>query len=142
MIRWIAMMRWIAPVFLIALCCPAADELALQVEAVAPKVVKPGDSVVISGVALDDAHVETVYLTDHKFDMQCKILEQNAKTIKFRIPPFAKPGRMQLLILTKQTKTEDPLLLELPAYLLIQEASTEVGELQPGAKAKKGNQKP
>jgi hypothetical protein len=60
--------------------------------------------------------------------------------IKFRVPPFAKPGRMQLLMLMKPEKTdkdEDPKLLELPAYLLIEEVSTEITQVQGQDKSKK-----
>ena len=92
--------------------------------------------VVVTGVSLGEDRVDEVYLSDHKFDMKVKVLEQNAKTIKFRVPPFAK-GRMQLLMLMKSAKdNEDPKLLELPAYLLIEEVSTEITQNQAGDKSK------
>ena len=68
---------------------------------VSAKVAKPGDVIDISGLGLDEKNVDEVYLTDHKFDMKVKLVEQNEKSIKFRVPPFAKPGRMQILVLTK-----------------------------------------
>ena len=120
--------------------CFAADELAPQVSTVAPRVVKPGDTVVVTGVSLGEDLVEEVYLSDHKFDMKCKVLEQNAKMIKFRIPPVSKSGRMQLLMLMKAIKDEDPKLLELPAYLLIEEVSTEITQVQGQDKSKKSTE--
>lgn len=134
-------MTLIAPALLLVLSWFAGEELAPQITSVAPRVVKPGDSVVVTGVSLGEDRVEEVYLSDHKFDMKVKVLEQTAKMIKFRVPPFAKPGRMQLLMLMKAEKeTDDPKLLELPAYLLIEEISTEIGQVQAGEKGKKTTQ--
>src|ERR1035437_1032425 len=133
-------MRLIVPVLLLALSCFAGDELAPQISTVAPRVVKPGDTVIVTGVSLGETLVEEVYLSDHKFDMKCKVLDQNAKMIKFRIPPLSKPGRMQLLMLMKAIKDEDPKLLELPAYLLIEEVSTEITQVQGQDKSKKSTE--
>ncbi len=122
------------------LSCFAGDDLAPQITSVAPKVVKPGDSVTVTGISLGEDKVDEVYLSDHKFDMKVKVLEQNAKMIKFRVPPLSKPGRMQLLMLMKAEKEEDPKLLELPAYLLIEEVSTEITQVQGQDKSKKATQ--
>jgi hypothetical protein len=128
-------MRLIGPALLLAACCFATDELAPQITKVEPRVAKPGDTVVVTGVSLGDDRVDEVYLSDHKFDMKVKVLEQNAKMIKFRVPPFAK-GRMQLLMLMKPAKeNEDPKLLELPAYLLIEDV-TEITQNQAQDKSK------
>jgi hypothetical protein len=128
-------MRLIAPALLLAACCFATDELAPQISKVEPRVAKPGDTVVVTGVSIGDDRVDEVYLSDHKFDMKVKVLEQNAKMIKFRVPPFAK-GRMQLLMLMKPVKeNEDPKLLELPAYLLIEDV-TEITQNQAQDKSK------
>jgi hypothetical protein len=132
-------MRLVAPSLLLALCCFAGDELSPQISTVVPRVAKPGDTVVVTGVSLGDDKVDEVYLSDHKFDMKVKVLEQTGKMIKFRVPPFAK-GRMQLLMLMKPVKDEDPKLLELPAYLLIEEISTEIGQVQTQEKGKKTTQ--
>jgi IPT/TIG domain len=133
-------MNLIAPALLLALSCFAADELAPQISNVTPKVVKPGDTVVVTGVSLGEDLVEEVYLSDHKFDMRCKVLEQNSKMIKFRIPPVSKSGRMQLLMLMKAVKDDDPKLLELPAYILIEEVSTEITQVQGQDKSKKATE--
>ncbi len=109
---------------------PAADEQAPQVSGMSPKAAKPGQVLDVTGVSLDVSKIEEVYLTDHKFDMRVKVLEQNDKLIKFRVPPFAKPGRMQLLLLTKG---DDPKLLEQPVYVVIEENSTEIGQVKKDA---------
>lgn len=133
-------MRLVAPALLLALSCFAAgDELAPQISTVAPKVAKPGDTVTVNGISLGDDRVDEVYLSDHKFDMKVKVIEQTSKMIKFRVPPFAK-GRMQLLMLMKPVKDEEPKLLELPAYLLIEEISTEITQNQASDKSKKTTQ--
>jgi hypothetical protein len=132
-------MRLVAPALLLAFGCFASDELSPQISTVTPRVAKPGDTVVVTGVSLGEDRVDEVYLSDHKFDMKVKVLEQTGKTIKFRVPPFAK-GRMQLLMLMKPVKDEDPKLLELPAYLLIEEVSTEIGQVQTQEKGKKTTQ--
>jgi hypothetical protein len=129
----------LVPAMLLALSYFGQDELAPQINTVTPRVVKPGDTVVVTGVSLGEERVDEVYLSDHKFDMKVKVLEQSAKMIKFRVPPLSKPGRMQLLMLMKPEKDEDPKLLELPAYLLIEEPSTEITQVQ-GDKAKKGTE--
>ncbi|MGA3189178.1 MAG: IPT/TIG domain-containing protein [Bryobacteraceae bacterium] len=131
-------MRLIGPAILLALSCFGGDDFAPQITNVSPKIVKPGDTVTIVGLALSDATVEEVYLSDHKFDMKVKVLDQTTNQIKFRVPPFAKPGRMQLLMLAKPEKEGgDPKLLELPAYLMIEDTSQEITQVQPPAKGKK-----
>jgi hypothetical protein len=132
-------MRLIAPALLLAVFGFAADDPAPEISTVAPKVVRPGDTVTVTGVSLGENRVDEVYLSDHKFDMKVKVLEQNSNVIKFRVPPFAK-GRMQLLMLIKPLKDEDPKLLELPAYLLIEEISTEIGQVKEKGKGKKTTQ--
>jgi hypothetical protein len=114
--------------------------LAPQINSVVPRVAKPGDTVVVTGISLGVDQVDEVYLSDHKFDMKVKVLEQTSKMIKFRVPPFAK-GRMQLLMLMKAVKDEEPKLLELPAYLLIEEISTEITQVEGKGKNTKDQQK-
>jgi len=59
-----------------------------------------------------------VYLTDHTFDMKVKVLDQQDDVIEFRIPPSVKPGRLQLLV---KTTGKQPLLLEQPVYITVEE---------------------
>lgn len=100
-----------------------------QMNTLSAKTAKPGDTLVITGVSLSEDRIDEVYLTDHKFDMKVKVLEQTDKYIKVRVPPFAKPGRMQILCLTKGA---EPTLLEQPLYVLIKDPSdTSVDEAEP-----------
>ncbi len=101
-----------------SVCCFATDGDAPQMNTISAKTAKPGDIIEITGVGLEAAKVDEIYLTDHKFDMKVKVLDQNDKSVKMRVPPFAKPGRMQLLVLTKG---DDPKLLEQPLFLLIED---------------------
>jgi hypothetical protein len=72
----------------------------------------------INGVFLGKTKVDEVYLTDHTFDMKVKVLDQTDDSIQFRIPPFVKPGRLQLLV---RTTGKEPVLLEQPVYITVQE---------------------
>lgn len=92
---------------------------------ITPGVAKPGDILEVAGLGLDRNNVDEVYLTDHKFDMKVKVLDQQEKSIRFRVPPFAKAGRLQLLILTAG---DAPKLLEQPLYVVIEESATEIGQ--------------
>jgi hypothetical protein len=94
---------------------------------ISQKAAKPGEIITVTGEGLSAKNVDEIYLTDHKFDMRVKVVEQKDDAVKFRVPPFAKPGRMQLLFLSKG---DEPKLLEQPVYLLIQDPS-EVTEVAP-----------
>ena len=114
---------------LATLTCPiscVADDVP-QMYSVSAKVAKPGDTLEIVGVGLSPTKVDEIYLTDHKFDMRVKVLDQQEKLIKLRVPPFAKPGRMQLLVLTKGA---EPKLLEQPLYVLIEAEDTEISQVK------------
>jgi hypothetical protein len=100
---------------------------APQMESLSAKTAKPGDVIDIVGIGLGDRKIDEVYLTDHKFDMRVKLLEQKPTLIRFRIPPFAKPGRMQVLALTKG---DEPKLLEQPLYIVIEDPATEVTQVK------------
>ncbi len=105
-----------------------ASDPAPQMTDISQKAAKPGEIIVVSGQGLNSKNIDEIYLTDHKFDMRVKVLEQTPTTIKFRVPPFAKPGRTQLLFLTKG---DEPKLLEQPVYLLIEDPETEVASAKP-----------
>lgn len=89
-----------------------------QADRIEPRVARIGAVLTVWGRALDKDHVEEVYLTDHRFDMKVKVIEQSDTFLKFRIPPFAKPGRLQLLLLTGGEK---PAYLEQPLYVQVDE---------------------
>jgi hypothetical protein len=98
-----------------------AASLSAQVpvmNTVEPDSGKIGSVLRINGVFLGKTKVDEVYLTDHTFDMKVKVLEQTDDSIQFRIPPFVKPGRLQLLV---RTVGKEPLLLEQPVYITVQE---------------------
>jgi hypothetical protein len=79
---------------------------------------KIGSVLRVHGFFLGKARVDEVYLTDHTFDMKVKVLDQTEDYIEFRIPPFVKPGRLELLV---KTTGKEPLLLEQPVYINIEE---------------------
>jgi hypothetical protein len=84
-----------------------------------PRVGKPGTVIVIKGMSLGKEEVDEVYLTDHRFDLKVKVLEQSGDRLKIRIPPFVKPGRQQLLLLTGG---KNPTYLEQPVWIQVEEA--------------------
>jgi hypothetical protein len=88
-----------------------------QVLTIEPKNAKPGTVVSVTGVSLDQTKVDDAFLTDHRFDLKVKVLEQTPTSMKFRVPPFIKAGRQQLLL---QTTGDVPKLLEQPVFLLIE----------------------
>jgi len=79
---------------------------------------KIGSVLRVHGLFLGKAKVDEVYLTDHTFDMKVKVLDQQEDVIEFRIPPSVKPGRLQLLV---KTTGKQPLLLEQPVYITVEE---------------------
>lgn len=95
------------------------DKLAApQAESVEPRVGKAGTILRVVGKSLCQPAVDEVYLTDHRFDLKVKVLEQTETSITFRVPPFVKPGRLQLLFLTGG---KNPVFLEQPFYVQIEE---------------------
>jgi hypothetical protein len=110
-----------------------ASEPAPQMTDISQKTAKPGEVIIVSGLGLSPKNVDEIYLTDHKFDMRVKVLDQKDTTIQFRVPPFAKPGRVQLLFLTKAKDVSggEPKLLEQPVFLLIEDPATEIAVAKP-----------
>jgi hypothetical protein len=98
-----------------------AASLAAQVplmNRVVPDTGKTGSVLTVHGVFLGKTNVDEVYLSDHTFDMKVKVLAQTEDSIEFRIPPFAKPGRFQLVL---KTSGKEPLVLEQPVYISVEE---------------------
>jgi len=89
-----------------------------QMSNVKPDSGKVGSVLRIHGLYLGKEKVEEVYLTDHTFDMMVKVLDQTEDSIEIRIPPAAKPGRLQLLV---KTAGKNPMLLEQPVYVTVEE---------------------
>jgi hypothetical protein len=100
---------------LAAAALPAQVPLMMKVE---PDSGKIGSLLRIHGNFLDKTKVDEVYLTDHTFDLKVKVLEQTDDSIQFRVPPFVKPGRLQLVV---KTTGKDPLVIEQPVYVTIEE---------------------
>jgi hypothetical protein len=109
-----------------ALCGLLAAE-APQATTLSPSTASPGSELNVKGLFLGKDKVQEVYLTDHKFDLRVKVLEQTDTSIKFRIPPFAKAGRMQLMLLVPG---KIPKLLEQPVYVTVEDNKTELSSLQ------------
>lgn len=61
---------------------------------------KAGDVIVVTGENLQKDTVAKVYLTDGKNDTLVEIVEQNATTIKFKLPAKTPNGRLALMVLT------------------------------------------
>ncbi len=110
------------PVLLLSLFCfPGAAVLMAQVPEMhqaVPDSGKIGSVIQIQGRFLDKTKVDEVYLSDHTFDMKVKVLNQTDHSIEIRIPPFAKPGRLQLVV---KTTGNDPDILEQPVYVTIED---------------------
>jgi hypothetical protein len=103
------------------LCLAGTASLLAQVPVmhkVEPDSGKIGSVLRIEGISLGKAKVDEVYLTDHTFDMKVKVLDQKDDLIEIRIPPFAKPGRVQLVL---KTAGKDPMILEQPVYITIED---------------------
>ncbi|BDC47693.1 hypothetical protein F183_A00090 [Bryobacterales bacterium F-183] len=99
-----------------------------QTESLEPRVAKAGTVITIKGVSLDKDRVDEVYLTDHRFDLQVKVLKQSATSLEVRVPPFVKPSRLQLLYLTGGDK---PVYLEQPFFVEIVDAEDMVAAERP-----------
>ena len=106
------------------LCLPALlsaqvpKDQVPEMQNVEPKNGKVGSVLKATGAFLGKNKVEEVYLTDHTFDMMVKVLDQTDNSIQFRIPPSVKPGKLQLLV---KTAGKDPVLLEEPVYITVEE---------------------
>src|SRR5579864_5297363 len=91
---------------------------APQMNTVQPDGGKIGAVLRVHGLYLGKAKVDEVYLSDHTLDMKVKVLDQKDDTIEFRIPPSVKPGRLQLVL---KTVGKQPLILEQPVYITVEE---------------------
>ena len=83
---------------------------------VEPDSAKVGDIVEIQGENLAQDSVTTVYLTDENTDLKVVMIDQTATSIRFRIPPLAKPGRFTIMVLTTD---KPPRLIEEPVKITV-----------------------
>jgi len=80
-----------------------------------------GDTLVIHGEHLGRENVAALYLTDGKVDLKVPEIEQTPTTIRFKIPSGTKPGRLALMVLTKEA---DPKLIEQPVKITVESDTT------------------
>jgi hypothetical protein len=109
---------------LVALALPASPQSSSvlpTMSTVEPASGKVGDVLVVEGTNLGQDTVAALYLTDGKADVKVNILEQTATSIRFKIPPEAKPGRMALMVLTKGPQ---PTLIEEPVKVTVEPGVT------------------
>ena len=89
---------------------------------VTPASGRVGDIMVVQGTNLDRDNVAALYLTDGQTDVKVPIIEQTATSIKFKIPPEAKSGRLSLMVLTKGN---DPKLIQEPVKITVESDTTD-----------------
>jgi hypothetical protein len=113
----------LAIALLLALAIPAYSQPGTPIlTAVDPVSGAIGDDFTAQGDNLDVSSVAALYLTDGKNDVQVLISEQTLTSIKFQLPPEAKPGRFALMVLTKGTKGNDARYIEEPVKITIEPA--------------------
>jgi hypothetical protein len=87
---------------------------AQHMAAVEPDTAKVGDLVSAKGQEMDNANVDTLYLTDGVNDFKCQMVEQTATAIKFKVPETIKPGCWALMVHTRKGQ-----LIEQPVKLTV-----------------------
>jgi hypothetical protein len=105
-------------VFICAGITGTASAQAPQMQTIDPGKGKVGSVLVVKGVYLDKRRVDEVYLSDHTLDLMVKVLEQSESSIKFRIPPSVKPGKLQLVV---KTPGDDAMMLEQPVWVTVED---------------------
>jgi hypothetical protein len=116
---------------LVALASPilwSFQARAPMMASIEPASGKVGDVFIIEGENLDNGSVSALYLTDGTIDIKVPILEQTGTSIKFRIPLDVKPGRLALMVLTKE---KPPRLIEEPVKITIEPETISSTSAQP-----------
>jgi IPT/TIG domain len=65
-----------------------------------PDTGKAGDVIAVTGENLEKSTAVKIYLTDGTHDYECEVTEQQATSVKIKIPAKAKPGKLSLMVLT------------------------------------------
>ena len=104
------------PLLLAATLAAFAQQPMPRMTAVDPINGKVGDAITVSGENLEKAQVAKVYLTDDKNDVIVEVIEQNATTVKFKIPEKVAAGRFSLMLLTTG---KEPKLIVQPVKLTV-----------------------
>jgi uncharacterized protein YqfA (UPF0365 family) len=103
----------------LAACLAALAEQAMpRMTTVDPDNGKAGDVITVAGENLEKNQVAKVYLTDGKNDVVVEVTEQEATSLKFKIPTKATAGRFALMLLTTG---KDPKLIEQPVKLTVEQ---------------------
>ncbi len=92
-----------------------------MMSSVEPDFGKVGDVLAVHGENLGQDNVSALYLTDGITDIKVLMIDQAATSIKFRIPPEAKPGRFALMVLTTG---KTPKLIEQPVKITVAPETT------------------
>ena len=96
---------------------PQSEAAMPMMRSVQPDTGKVGDTLIVEGENLGPETVAGLYLTDGTVDIKVPIVEQTAVSIKFQIPVAAKPGRLGLMVLTKEKPRR---LIEEPVKITVQ----------------------
>lgn len=73
--------------------------IIVTVDQVYPEEALPGDTVTLTGYALDAAHVQELQLTgEDRVSYKCEILQQSTTALQFRVPAKIQPGWMSIAI--------------------------------------------
>jgi hypothetical protein len=96
----------------------AEQALMPRMTAVSPATGKAGDVVTVTGENLDKANLSEILMTDGKTDIPAAIVEQDATSLKFKIPAAAKPGRFSLV--TRRAQGKEPREIEQPVKITVE----------------------
>ena len=108
-------------VFAVPAGSPPVQGSMFIMSSVEPASGRVGDVLAIHGDNLGSDNVAALYLTDGKVDIKVPVIEQTATKLRFKIPPEAKPGRLGLMVLTKEAA---PKLIEQPVKVTIESDTT------------------
>ena len=86
-----------------------------RITSVEPPTAKAGDTVSAIGEEIDNANVDTLYLTHGTNDFKCQMVDQTGTTIKFKVPDKMKARRWALMVHTKKNQ-----LIEQPVKLTVE----------------------
>jgi hypothetical protein len=85
---------------------------------VEPGTAKVGDEVLVTGDNLGKQYVAEIFLTAGKESHKVEVLSQEDKAVKIKVPAGVKAGAYRITVLIKSA---DPMLIEEPVRLVIEE---------------------
>lgn len=107
----------IAPLLMLVVGALYAQQAMPRMTSVEPDTGKAGDVLTVTGEHLGKGEVVELYLTDGKKDTKVQVTEQEATSIKFKIPDKATAGRFALMVLTGG---KEPKLIEEPVKVNVE----------------------